>query len=176
MAGAGGCAAAAVGGVSDGDAEGAEAVGGGVVAGSDGGFAARSIADVLRARPTGRQVFMDVDSIRIGADFHQAVQESIRASSVVLVLIGDRWLDPGPTGRSRLLDNDDVVRVEIESALRAGRKVLPVLIDDAPMPGAAQLPPSLRKLTQLNAARIRHASWETDAAALVEAVGALAHR
>ena len=47
----------------------------------------------------------------------------------------------------------DFVRIEIESALERNLPVVPILIDRAPMPGEADLPPSLAGLAYRNATR-----------------------
>jgi hypothetical protein len=51
---------------------------------------------------------------------------------VTVVVIGPRWLTvPGPTGRPRLHDALDPLRIEVRTALMAGIPLLPVLVDTA---------------------------------------------
>ena len=65
---------------------------------------------------------MDIDSIPPGADFEEHIRDYIDQCDVVLVLIGDEWLDPRPgSGLRRIDEPNDFVRLEIMSALRAGR-------------------------------------------------------
>ena len=90
----------------------------------------------------------------------------IGTPAAFLTLIGPSWLSslraagvPWPS--------EDVVRREIESALRdLPTAVIPVLIDAA-MPGAERLPRSLRALSRKEAAEVRHASFDQDLAALI---------
>lgn len=58
-------------------------------------------------------------------------------------------------GRRRLEDPGDYVRIEVESALERDIPVIPLLVDDANMPAADQLPPSLQRLPDLNGLRVR---------------------
>jgi len=65
-----------------------------------------------------------------------------------------RWARAG-LGRSRLHDPHDVVRRELEAALRTGRRLVPVLVDRATLPDPAQLPSELRPLLERNAIELR---------------------
>lgn len=138
---------------------------------ADSRYAARVIAEHLRGQFGRSEVFMDVDSLEAGVDFVDGVLDAIRASAVVLVLIGDQWLGAEDRrGRRRLDDPTDNVRTEIEHALRWRKQVLPVLLDGADMPHQADLPATLAPLTRLNAIRLDHVSWDVDIVKLIEAV------
>src|SRR5687768_12197903 len=73
------------------------------------------------------QVFFDVDAIRPGENFVEAVAREIDLADVVLVLIGDEWLDIADSRGRRIDDPDDHVQTEIRMALERGVHVLPVL-------------------------------------------------
>ena len=90
-------------------------------------FAASALNDGLRNRLREADVFMDLDSIPPGADFEEHIRSYIDDCDVVLVVIGDQWLDPEPGKTTRRIDNpNDFVRLEILSALRAPKvKVIP---------------------------------------------------
>jgi hypothetical protein len=64
-------------------------------------------------------------------------------------------------------DPNDFVRLEIESALRLGKRVIPVLVNGADMPREEQLPASLRALARRNAVRLTHERFRTDAQGLI---------
>ena len=92
------------------------------------------------------RVFKDVDSIEPGDDFTEAIERAVTSCTVLLVLIGDRWLaSTDGAGRRRLDDPADFVRLEIEFALRAGVRVVPVLLETE-LPAAEQLPAPLAPL------------------------------
>ena len=99
------------------------------------------LADRLVAQYGRNQVVKDVDSIQLGNDFADVIAAAVTSCNVLLALIGHQWLAAAPGG-------DDYVRVEIESALTRGVQVIPVLVDGARMPTAAELPPSLALLAQ----------------------------
>jgi len=52
-------------------------------------------------------------------------------------------------------DLDDFVRIEIETALRRDIPVIPVLVSNAPMPEAQDLPPAIRDLAYRNGRVVR---------------------
>jgi hypothetical protein len=54
----------------------------------------------------------------------------------------------------------------IEHALRNGRTLVPVLIDNTPMPSTAQLPESLKAIGRTNAVKLRDDDWDADVAKL----------
>jgi hypothetical protein len=97
-------------------------------------------------------IFYDVDKIPHGADFREFIDQTIRNCRVVLVAIGPAWLETQDEHGRRLDQVNDPVRIEIETALRWRKRIIPVLIDDARMPGAAQLPGTIEQLASQNAA------------------------
>ncbi len=104
-----------------------------------------------------KNVFKDVDDIPPGRDFRGVIAEAVDWCDILLVVIGRRWLDiQDEHGTRRLDDPDDFVRIEIEAGLRRDYcLVIPVLVDNAEMPPAGELPDSLRELSYLNAVTIR---------------------
>lgn len=118
-----------------------------------------------------RSVFLDVQSIELGSDFETSIESELRRSSVLLVLIGTDWLAvEAGTERSRLFDPDDYVRREIAWALQAGMRIIPVLIDDAKMPGASSLPAEIGEFAMKNAAEVRNSRFDDDARRLLTAI------
>jgi tetratricopeptide (TPR) repeat protein len=108
------------------------------------------------------RVFKDVDSIRLGDDFVEQISSAVGSCAVLLAVIGVRWLAvTGDRGR-RLDDPEDFVRIEIEAALRRDIRVIPVLVDGAHMPTAADLPPSLEMLTRRQALDLSPSRFHAD--------------
>jgi hypothetical protein len=105
----------------------------------------------------GRQtIFKDMDSIQAGVDFREALNESVGRADVLLAVIGDRWLSIAGTDGKRRLDNpQDFVRLEIETALQREIVVIPLLVRNARIPEASDLPASLGQLAYRNAIPIR---------------------
>jgi hypothetical protein len=101
-------------------------------------------------------IFKDVDSIPLGFDFKEYLGRHVGECDVLLAIIGDRWLDThDSSGRRRLDDPTDFVRIEIESALDRNIPVIPLMVRGASMPREEDLPPSLRKLVYRNGIPIR---------------------
>src|SRR5215216_5188367 len=113
-------------------------------------------------------VFMDVDSLRPGEPFPLAIESTITASDAVLALIGVEWLTiSDDSGRRRLEDPGDLVRIELETAFRCDRVVIPVLLARAAIPGARELPPTLSALHERHAIDVRDDHWDDDVTRLV---------
>jgi hypothetical protein len=121
---------------------------------------ARSIYQRLSQTFGAERLFMDVDSIQKGRDFRNVLDEHLRKSSVLLAVIGPRWLiSSDSTGKRRLDDAADFVRLEIAAALERNIPVIPVLIDDAEMPKSEDLPDAIKALCMRQAATITHESF-----------------
>lgn len=102
-------------------------------------------------------IFRDEGSIPAGADFASLILETLQNSAAALVMIGPNWLNAkDDAGKRRLDDPDDLVRVEVDTALRTeGLTVIPVLVNNAPIPSELELPLPLRKLRNLNVEMLR---------------------
>ncbi len=119
------------------------------------------IADGLRHR--GHDVRTDVQ-IRPGEDFVDAIRRSIAWCDALLVVMGPRWLDVRDSaGRRRLHAEEDWVRFEIEEGLAApGVNVIPVLVQEAQMPGAADLPVEIAAFARRHAQELSATRWDFD--------------
>jgi hypothetical protein len=107
-------------------------------------------------------VFLASRSLRAGDDFVCEVFDRVRRSSVVLALIGVRWLEFGRD------DGADWVRREIAEAFASGVRVVPVLVDEAELPDEDTLPGDIAALARCQCLRLRHYSIESDLGVLVE--------
>ena len=117
-------------------------------------------------------IFIDIDNIDAGADFVDALNDQVSQCDVMLSIIGPHWVDiQDPVTELRRLDNpDDFVRIEIESALSRNIHIIPVLVDDATMPGEPCLPVSLKPLSRRNAVRLTHERFHVDSIGLVAGI------
>jgi len=109
------------------------------------------IYDRLCARYSIEAVFFDVDKIPAGTDFRTHIQEVLDRSDVVLVIVGSRWVGPQDGSRARIHDQDDPVRVEVQTALTKKLNIIPLLVDGATMPSAAELPEGIKPFAYRNA-------------------------
>ncbi len=90
---------------------------------------------------------------------------------MLLAVIGPGWFGATPaTGKRRLDDPRDFVRIEIAFALRLRKHVIPVLVRAMRMPEAADLPNDLQPLATRQAVQLRHDHYGADVAGLVKQV------
>lgn len=117
------------------------------------------------------EIFRDIDTLEPGVDFVEAIRNEVGTCDVLLAMIGAQWRGAADgAGRRRLDDPDDFVRLEITTALERGIRVIPVLVQDAKMPPAEQLPDALRPLARRQAFELDDASWRTDVQRLAAAL------
>jgi formylglycine-generating enzyme required for sulfatase activity len=117
------------------------------------------------------QLFFDVDNIEPGLDFVRVLEEQVAACDVLISVIGRNWIDARDQSGARRLDNpDDFVRIEIESALAWDKRVIPVLVGQASMPSADQLPGPMKPLARRHAVRLTHERFRADTQALITAL------
>jgi hypothetical protein len=125
---------------------------------ADSQIVAGRIYDRLEKEFGGENVFKDVDDIPLGQDFRSVIEREIGQSDVMMIVIGSKWLNiPDAEGNRRLDDPNDPVRFEIETGLKNDAMlIIPLLVDNAPMPGSNDLPKSMAELAYKNAAVVRH--------------------
>jgi SIR2-like domain/TIR domain len=140
---------------------------------TDAPSAARQLAEALKLRFGSDHVFFDTRDIAAGAEWWKETIERLEAADVLLAIIGPHWAAAAEDRTRRtLLDRaeEDLVRKEIETALRGGAAVLPVLVDDAEMPAREALPRPFRALERIQAHELHHVSWDHDVETLAEAL------
>jgi hypothetical protein len=146
---------------------------------SDAQSASRQLAEALKLRFGPEDVFFDTRDIVAGVEWRSDTMRRVQESDVVLAVIGPHWAAAAEDrARRSLLDrtDEDLVRLEIETAFTHGAMVIPVLVDDAEMPARETLPRPFRPLAEVQAQTLHHASWDRDVDALAEALAHLAAR
>ena len=84
-----------------------------------------------------------------GVDFTAVIRQAVGECDILLALIGDKWSNVvDDIGRLRLEHPEDWVVQEIRVALDRGVRVIPVLVDAAPMPRRTELPEALAPLVK----------------------------
>jgi hypothetical protein len=113
-------------------------------------------------------LFMDVDSIPLGANFAKVLGDEVAKCDVLLAMIGAGWLDARDENGDRRLENaNDFVRIEVGAALKRGIPLIPILLDGAQVPKASQLTDDLKELALRNGLDVRHASFAEDMQRLI---------
>jgi predicted NACHT family NTPase len=132
---------------------------------------ARLLQYQLSERFPGARVFMDLDSIEAGLDFAEVIRDALDSSAVLVILIGRQWATVADEeGRRRLDDPDDYVRFEVQTALKRGVRVIPVLVDNARPLRQQQLPTELHKLARLNALELSYGRYQYDSGRLLDLI------
>jgi TonB family protein len=117
------------------------------------------------------QVFIDIDQIDPGEDFVEVINRKVSACDIAIVSIGPRWLSAtDASGKRRLDDDEDFVRMEIVAALERNIRVIPVLVGGAQMPRKQDLPEALASLSRRNAIELSETRFHADVNRLIEAI------
>src|SRR5215813_8266740 len=118
----------------------------------DSAYITGRIYESIAARFGKEHVFIDVTSLKGGDDYPSQLEELVRSSTIMLVVIGQQWL---ALTQQRQHDAHDYARLEVEVALSRHAVVIPLLVQSAIMPSETDLPPSLAQLPYRNAVSIR---------------------
>ena len=119
----------------------------------------------------GERIFIDVDSILPGKDFATELDDKVVQCDIFLIVIGRNWVAvTDEAGKPRLNDPSDWVRVEIESALRRKKTIIPILVNNAQLPRAEMLPARLRPLLRRQSMTLTHERFGADVQRLVGAI------
>ena len=114
------------------------------------------------------RVFRDIDSIPAGTNFRQVILRTLDEVDAVVAVIGPNWAGPSgddPAART------DYVFLELIEALKHGKPIVPVLIEDTEIPSRDALPSDLRALRDINAISVRaDPAFRRDSERLIEAV------
>ena len=133
---------------------------------------ARSLYQALVAR--GLTVYLDVVGIGTGKDFRVEIDRMVASSDVVLAVIGNKWASvQGKDGRRRIDSKNDLVRLEVATALRRDIPVVPVFVQGAEMPSEDELPDDLKALAYRHGISLSHAKWDSDVSVLVNSLPSL---
>jgi hypothetical protein len=127
---------------------------------ADSKYVVDRIRDRLIAAFGEESIFRDIESIPLGKDFRTVLESETGGCNVMLVVIGQQWLNiTDAHGNKRLFDQNDFTRIEVETGLqRDGVLVIPVLVmgmEMKNMPTAMELPESLSSLAFRNAIEVR---------------------
>ena len=117
------------------------------------------------------QVFIDIDQIEPGEDFVEVINRKVGTCDIAIVAIGPHWLGAtDASGKRRLDDEEDFVRMEIVAALQRNIRVIPVLVGGAQMPRKQDLPEPLAPLSRRNAIELSETRFHADVKRLIEAI------
>lgn len=129
---------------------------------------ARVVDQELSSRFGSEQVFRASKSIPPGDNYIHKLLAAVRNSTVLLAIIGSRWLTAvDEQGHKRLHDESDWIRREILEAFENGVRVIPVLVGrKLPLLHPADLPAELVRLAECQYRRLDHRNSGSDLRAL----------
>lgn len=114
------------------------------------------IFDRLKSQFGLEQLVRDVDSIPTGVDFREYLAAEVNKCQVLVAVIGRHWQDiKDASGKRRLDDPRDMVRIEIETALQRNIPIIPVIVGGAAFPDEKNLPPSIKGIVHRNGVFVR---------------------
>lgn len=123
---------------------------------ADSGYVTDRIYDHLIRECDEEAVFRDLESIALGTSFRDQIAQALQQCHALLAIIGPTWLSvTDQQGRRRLDDPEDLVRIEIETALIRGIPVIPVIIEGSSVPPSGSVPGGLSKLVDQQAIVVR---------------------
>ncbi|GAB3968068.1 toll/interleukin-1 receptor domain-containing protein [Plantactinospora veratri] len=140
-------------------------------------FAAPVIDERLRREFGDDRVFRDSRSLEPGLDFPPEIWYHLKRSTVLLALIGPRWLTLADDSGNRRIDHPkDYVRREIRRALKRDIRVIPVLLDGGRMPAEEELPHDIRRLARRQFLPLHTRNLLGDLQRLVDELGRIVPR
>ena len=112
--------------------------------------------DALTDRFGHKRVFRDLNSTPYGVDYVSEISSVLKDCKIFLAIIGRDWLGAdAKTGDRRIDEPNDYVKFEVSTALKLQKAVIPVTVNNAPMPVAEDLPAELKQFSRINACQIR---------------------
>ena len=139
----------------------------------DSKYPATRIYEALSRELSRESVFIDVDNIPPGANFVKVLEGWVERCDVLLALIGAGWVNSTnpKTGKRRLDNPKDFVRVEVRGALTRDIPVVPILLDGVEMPDEAELPDDIKGLLNRNAEFVEYRTLDADVQRLIKKLG-----
>jgi hypothetical protein len=90
---------------------------------------------------------------------------------LLLALICPNWVElRDESGHRRIENLTDFVRVELGAALECKIPIIPVILENAKMPKADELPDELKLLSMLQGISLTYDHWDDDIARLFAAI------
>ncbi len=97
------------------------------------------------------ELFVDVDHIPRSMAFNDVILDALEQTHLMLVIIGRKWLSiKTGSGRRRLSQPNDYVRMEVAYALDHDIPIIPVFLNGVEPPTKSSLPPSLACLSGIH--------------------------
>lgn len=133
---------------------------------------AAALLDEKLSDSVGREnVFRASRSVAPGESYSEAIMTALEDCDTVLVIIGTTWQEHIAKNDPATRNQDDWVRTEIATALRHGKRVIPLLLSRAQRLTAANLPPDISDLAYKQYLKFEHRNVDMDLARIMAALG-----
>lgn len=93
--------------------------------------------------------FLDKEGIGIGENWADQIENALKDSLAVLMVIGENW------DEQRLFEENDWVLKEFNFAKNEKKRIIPIFIDAAKVPSSANLPESIQELFKKQGLRVK---------------------
>jgi pterin-4a-carbinolamine dehydratase len=135
----------------------------------DSSAASRNVRDHLEIAYGAECVFMDVEGIRAGTDWQEAIRSAIARADILIVVLGAQWLRiQDEYGRRRIDKQGDWVHDEIALSLLRGIPIIPVLIMGASMFPPEALPLDICRFVAKESLELRENRWKGGISSLLK--------
>ena len=133
---------------------------------------AAALLDEKLSDVIGRQnVFRASRSVKPGESYSEAIMTALEVCDTVLVVIGPTWREHiDKSGDHEPSTQDDWVRIEIATALRHGKQVIPLLLSRTPRLTAHDLPQDISDMAYKQYLKFEHRNMDMDLARLMAAL------
>ena len=137
---------------------------------SDGADKATALARDLDAMFGDDQIFLDKEDLAPGTRWRDGIAAALGNAPILLVLVTPHYLGGTDAAGQRCIDRaDDPARDELEAAIAAKARIVPLLCDGVTeMPAASDLPSPFNQLCDLQWGRLRAYDWRTDMGRLAD--------
>ncbi|HBH72714.1 MAG TPA: hypothetical protein DDY43_04580 [Synechococcales bacterium UBA10510] len=138
---------------------------------ADNPYAAGRLYDHLVDAFGEEEVFFDVAGGYGGIDFRKLIDYKIAECDAVIVVIGEKWLTlVDDEGNRRIDQPNDIVHIEIRSALDRGVPITPIFVGAGKIPKKTELPEVLRDLCYRNGFEASFESFRTQVKPIITAI------
>jgi TIR domain len=128
---------------------------------ADDAYAAALLDQMLSQVFGSDNVFRASRSIQLGSEYESALAVAVESSSVMLVIVGQGWMERAGSVNGRL-GPDDWVRMEICKALELGIVIIPLLLSGVSRLADLHLPDEMRALASIQYLRFDYRNIEND--------------
>ncbi|MEM6398415.1 MAG: toll/interleukin-1 receptor domain-containing protein [Bacteroidota bacterium] len=128
--------------------------------------------DYLKGRFGKEAIFQDFENIKIGEKFTKIIEEAIQNCHVFVLMIGPHFFSiKDSQGKIRITKADDYVRLEIESALKYEKTIIPIFIDHASIENNSKhTPKSISEVLTINGCTLTHEKWSLEAKIIIDRI------